>query len=959
MRLAFFSIVFIITTSLAEAQQKTRAFTYTTEQGLSENVVYSLLQDKEGFIWVGTHHGLNRFDGYNWKSFYHSNYDSLSLPDNVINDIEEDDENLWLSTNKGVIRFSKKTFRSSLIIPSNSEIRTATNQMERINDSLIAVNYLNYTGLLNTVTSGLIMLESDKKDRQVNIGYNKFFKAGSGKLFIAAQQSGSTILFQIDHNSKRIRRADQNSIFPFKPSAPVLNYFMDELKHHWVFYEKIGWRVYDHTGKPDEIKLVDLPTTISTLSHVTHHEKVWLSSNAGVICYDMNTLRSELINNRDHNILVNKVYCLIIDRQHNIWAGTFGGGLTKLITSDITTNYGYYNQPDILMGNMITGLKKLPSGDLLIHDFTNYEIRDQKFKKIESGTVNNDINQFMKLGLDIDEKDLKRSISRVQNLIRRAGEPMFLYVRTDSKGRLYHYSKVIDSTGKIIFQIPGSFTKVVMDKWDNAWAAANTGLYKILPDNSVREISFPSIHKTADFIFVDAFYTNDSTLWLATQEGLIKMMLPSMQYIRYDVKAGLPDNYIYQIQNDRLGNIWVSTNKGLSCLDIAENKFRNFGKRHGLVNSEYNSFSSCKLNDTTLVFGGTAGIDFINPESLLASSREVPDILITGTKINNRDTLLQRSMVVPYRMNNWEFSFTTNDLEFPQDMYFRYRLVGASNDWLYTRGTNRAMFSVLNPGKYIFEVQASYNKSEWSRSKIASFRITRPFFQTWWFFLICLAIISLFIFWLFKYRLQQHLNMLNMRNRISRDLHDEVGSSLSGIRIFSQMAEEKIDVDPNITRSYLQKVQRYCEAVLGSMNDIVWTINPDNDSFIKVYRKLHSYAISVAEAHDVKVNFSESGIANDQRLNMEDRKNLYLIAKEAINNAIKYSKCRNLNVAMKRSHDRLVMEISDDGIGFDPSVAVNGNGLRNIRERVEEMKAELNFNTCNKGTTVAVSLRIP
>jgi signal transduction histidine kinase len=201
--------------------------------------------------------------------------------------------------------------------------------------------------------------------------------------------------------------------------------------------------------------------------------------------------------------------------------------------------------------------------------------------------------------------------------------------------------------------------------------------------------------------------------------------------------------------------------------------------------------------------------------------------------------------------------------------------------------------------------------------------------------------------------------MLNMRNRISRDLHDEVGSSLSGIRIFSQMAEEKIDVDLDTTRSYLQKVQRYCETVLSSMNDIVWTINPDNDRFIKVYRKLHSYAISVAEAHNVKVKFSESGILNDQRLNMEDRKNLYLIAKEAINNAIKYSECRNLNVEMKRSKDRLIMEISDDGKGFDPATAINGNGLRNIRERADEMRAELDFNTSNKGTTVKVSLRIP
>jgi signal transduction histidine kinase len=218
---------------------------------------------------------------------------------------------------------------------------------------------------------------------------------------------------------------------------------------------------------------------------------------------------------------------------------------------------------------------------------------------------------------------------------------------------------------------------------------------------------------------------------------------------------------------------------------------------------------------------------------------------------------------------------------------------------------------------------------------------------------------SAFIFWLFEYRLQQKINMLNMRNRISRDLHDEVGSSLSGIRIFSQMAEEKIDVDLDITRSYLQKVQRYCETVLSSMNDIVWTINPDNDRFIKVYRKLHGYAVSIAEPNNVKVKFSQTGILNDQRLNMEDRKNLYLIAKEAINNAIKYSGCRNLNVDMKRAKDRLIMEIRDDGKGFDPAIAINGNGLRNIRERADEMQAELNLDTCDKGTTVRVSVRIP
>jgi ligand-binding sensor domain-containing protein len=215
--------------------------------------------------------------------------------------------------------------------------------MARLNDSLIAVGYFNSVGILNTNSNQITTLKSDEKKDIVKIGYNRFFQTGNGKLCFIADQADSLILFQIDQNSKHVRRIDPSGLFPFKPLGPVSNYFIDELNHHWAFYDKIGWRVYDHTGKPDELTLVDLPTTISTSTYVTHHEKVWLSSNAGVICYDMNTRKYDLISNRDQNILVNKVYCMIIDRQHNIWAGTFGGGLSKLVTSDLTTNYGYYN----------------------------------------------------------------------------------------------------------------------------------------------------------------------------------------------------------------------------------------------------------------------------------------------------------------------------------------------------------------------------------------------------------------------------------------------------------------------------------------------------------------------------------------------------------------------------------------------------------------------------------------
>jgi ligand-binding sensor domain-containing protein len=941
----------------ARAQTINSSVTYTTEQGLSENVVYTLLQDKEGFIWAGTHHGLNRFDGYTWKNFYHSNYDSLSLPANVIYDIEQDGEFLWLSSTSGVIRFSTKTFHSKLIpVPGNSNL-DGSFHMDRIDDSLIAVSFLNRVGLLNTHSGNISILKTGSKHNGINIGFNKFFHFGS-RLYFAVENGSTESLFQIDLASGSIRPVDQNVLFPFKPIAPVLDYFTDDLNHHWAFYSTIGWRVYDHTGRPDEIKLADLPTTISTSAYIKHKEKVWLASNAGIICYNMNSRTFEITSNRDHNILVNKVYCMIMDRQQNIWAGTFGGGLSKLSTLNFGTNYGYANQPDILLGNMITGIRKLRSGDMLIYDFTNYEIRDAKFKKIESGSVSNDLKQFIRLGLDMDEKDARRLH---QQLTQNAGKDDLVFTNAfkDSKGRIYHGSKIIETNGKTVLITRGNITKILDDRWGNTWVTSASGLYKILPDNSLRGIAFPRITKIPNFIFTDALITGDSILWLATQEGLIRMQLPTMTYLRFDVDDGLPDNYVYQIQCDQRGNIWLSTNKGLSCFDQNQKRFRNFGKRYGLINSEYNSFSAVKLNDTTLVFGGTAGVDFINPESLLSSSKQTPDILVTVVKINNRDTIPKKNMVVTHEMNNWEFNFTTNDFIFPQDIYFRYRLLGATEDWIYSRGNNKTVFSTLNPGSYNFEIQSSYNKNDWSQSANLPFQITRPFWQSWLFLLICTAIVASLVFWLFKYRLQQKVNMLNMRNRISRDLHDDVGSSLSGIRIFSQMAEEKIDTDPALTRSYLQKVQRYCEAVLGSMNDIVWTINPDNDRFIKIYRKLHSYAASVAEPYHVKVNFSEAGLLNDQKLNMQDRKNLYLIAKEAINNSIKYSGCKNLNVEIRKSRDRLVMVISDDGKGFDPSTVVNGNGLRNISERAEEMNAELNFNTSANGTSVRVSMRIP
>ena len=235
--------------------------------------------------------------------------------------------------------------------------------------------------------------------------------------------------------------------------------------------------------------------------------------------------------------------------------------------------------------------------------------------------------------------------------------------------------------------------------------------------------------------------------------------------------------------------------------------------------------------------------------------------------------------------------------------------------------------------------------------------VSAAFYSQWWFYLLGSLFISVIVYLIFRYRLQQVVKMERMRSSISGDLHDEVGASLTSISIFSEMA--KGSVSPlSKEAQYLQRIGERSRESIEKMGDIIWSINPDNDNLQQLLVRMKNYATEITEAKDIAIVWNQTGKLDTTSLNMEQRKNFYLLFKEVINNAIKHSAAKNIVIKLASSGDVISILMTDDGKGFDTSAASSGNGLKSMRRRASLLHGEISIiSQKGKGTTVKLTFR--
>lgn len=469
----------------------------------------------------------------------------------------------------------------------------------------------------------------------------------------------------------------------------------------------------------------------------------------------------------------------------------------------------------------------------------------------------------------------------------------------------------------------------------------------------------------------------EHVLWVGTNGGgLARFDLRTRQFKRYTTKDGLPNEVIYGILSDARNNLWIGTNQGLVRFDPRSGAMTSYTTEDGLPSNEFNSYCYAKADNGELWFEGMGGAFHFDPEDFYEAIPASPTV-ITGLKLVGKAVAVAglgnatgegyelpapieyvRSITLPYSERMITFSFVCMDHTAPLKNTFRYMLENFSTSWVDVGTQHEATFTNLDPGTYSFRVQGRNSAGVWDeRGAMMEVIITPPWWGTWWFRIIAALLITAGVVGFYRYRLAQAVKVVRVRERIARDLHDEIGSTLSSVSLFSSVAQKKAAGKAPEASELLGRITDSTTQVLEAMNDIVWAVNADNDDMASVIKRMHAFAVSVTEARGCNLHLHADEELKTWRLEMTQRKNLYLIFKEAVNNAMKYSGCKNLRVELMRDKSAVVLRVVDDGSGFDPhngngSVG-GGNGLGNMRNRAAEIPGTLTVTSAlEEGTTV-------
>jgi signal transduction histidine kinase len=255
-------------------------------------------------------------------------------------------------------------------------------------------------------------------------------------------------------------------------------------------------------------------------------------------------------------------------------------------------------------------------------------------------------------------------------------------------------------------------------------------------------------------------------------------------------------------------------------------------------------------------------------------------------------------------------------------------------------------------------VDVSYKGVWLGYNRSVEFSIRQAFWKTWWFLLLSTMAIIMVFYSLYVNRKQQKEKQLQIRLKIASDLHDDVGSTLSSISIMSDLLQSRLDDSPN-AEEMLRKIGNNARNMLESMDDIIWSVNPQNDNFYNIIVRIREYAMTLFEPLDIKFTIEVPENITTLQVPMDVRRNLFLIAKEAMNNAAKYSGCTEAIIDFAYSHSVLKMTITDNGKGFDTSKEYGRNGLRNMQYRGEKIGGKVTIrSTIGKGTTVTFTSKV-
>ncbi len=459
----------------------------------------------------------------------------------------------------------------------------------------------------------------------------------------------------------------------------------------------------------------------------------------------------------------------------------------------------------------------------------------------------------------------------------------------------------------------------------------------------------------------DIYCDKTGNTYIATQlDGLIIYDGIKKTFRTVKNPKWIDDNKIRRIVDCGNGNLWLATGKGLSNWNLTNNTFANYPEGMQLANMV--NVAGCTSPDGTVYFAGADQLLYFHPDNLKETSPYIhPEI--TSMSVMNKEYLsdITKPVFLSYKDNYVSFTFSAFDFLNEKGDQFAYYLEGLDNDWNYCGNRHYASYTNLSGGDYILKLKVQNAAGEWIETQHPlHLHISTPYWKTWWFVSLCgIAVFSLG--YLFYYlRLLRKLEAEKLRTKLARDLHDDIGSSLSSISILSEMAAKNVSPTTEESQFIFNKISESSHKTMESMKDIVWTVNPENDLMDALLTRMRMYCSEMLEPKGIEYDFKVGKDVENIKLPMEHKKNFYLIFKEAINNIAKYAECKKVTIAIWKIDEKMEIKITDDGIGFNPNEpSAKGNGLKNMKERAKLMHGTFTVDTkVGQGTKLTLIFSI-
>jgi ligand-binding sensor domain-containing protein/signal transduction histidine kinase/DNA-binding response OmpR family regulator len=889
--------LFILFFGLCYGQNDTYYFkNYQVQNGLSSNTITTILQDKKGFIWIGTRNGLNRFDGNTFKVFHNVLSDAQSLGSNSIFSLFEDEkEQLWVGTYSGIYLYNpqQERFSAFKLIPPG-EVRFIAGDNEHNIWIISNLTLYKYNQLNATITS--FKLDNDQtialhisKDGNIwtatTNGFVKHYNPKTGHF--------------IDYNIKQLNK--ENKLIPIEDLYPIGDSAL-----------LIGCmnKVLLFNYKTSTVKNIFKNNAATNDVHVhkifrQSADEYWLGTESGIYIFNIKTFETKIVSkdySNPYSISDNVVSAISRDKEGGIWIGTFFGGV-NYYSKQYNDFKKYFPEPDkiSLSGNIVHEICKDKYGQLWVGTedaglnrinlktgaITQFKADNKKgsisYRNIHG--IAADGNELWigtyEHGLDVMDLTTNKVIrhydasdkpnSLASNFIislykTRAGD-----ILAGTWNGLFKYDRKKDNFDAMPF-FNSHIQCIHEDENGTLWVGTyGDGVYYLNDQKNIKgRMEYrPGITNSLINNYVNnLFEDKDKNFWFCTERGLSFYNSKIKKIKNYTIEDGLPDNQIFRIMEDDSGKFWISTAKGLSRFDPSTNEFNNYHSANGLPTEQFNYNSSFKNDDGTLFFGTVKGMISFNPNDFVKNTF-TPPVYITGFQINNDEAVIgnektglnksityTKEITLPSNSSNISIDVAALSYIIPEMNEYAYQMEGIDKGWTILKKNRRIFYTKLPPGKYTFRVKGSNSEGVWNNKEtVLNLEILPPLWATKWAYLLYFLVAAAIIITIIRY---YHLAITekNKRRIESIQINTEREIYNAKINFFTNVAHE--------IRTPLTLIKMPLDKLLNShiadknVNESLHIMKKNTNRLIDLTNQLLDFR--KAEANKFSLSFSNTDV---------------------------------------------------------------------------------------------------